>query len=94
GITGKDAEHYLDEANITTNKNAVLNDPYGPNVTGGVRLGTPAMTTRGFNERDVALTAEAIAMVLDHPGDAVYAAKAKAIVKELTESHPLYFKGY
>ncbi|MDR0356785.1 MAG: serine hydroxymethyltransferase [Clostridiales Family XIII bacterium] len=94
GITGKDAERYLDEANITTNKNAVLNDPNGPNITSGIRLGTPAMTTRGFNERDVALTAEAIAMVLDHPGEEVYAEKARAIVKELTESHPLYFKGY
>jgi glycine hydroxymethyltransferase len=94
GITGKDAEHYLDCANITTNKNTVVNDPYGPNVTSGIRLGTPAMTTRGFNERDVILTAEAIAMVLDHPGDEAYAAKAREIVKELTESHPLYFKGY
>ncbi|MDR1953175.1 MAG: serine hydroxymethyltransferase [Clostridiales Family XIII bacterium] len=94
GLTGKDAEHYLDEANITTNKNAVLNDPNGPNVTSGVRLGTPAMTTRGFGEQDVIRTAEAIAMVLDHPGDETYAEKARAIVKDLTDSHPLYFKGY
>jgi glycine hydroxymethyltransferase len=52
------------------------------------------MTTRGFGEQDVKRTAEAIAMVLDHPGDETYATKARAIVKELTDSHPLYFKGY
>ncbi|MDR0851367.1 MAG: serine hydroxymethyltransferase, partial [Clostridiales Family XIII bacterium] len=89
-ITGKDAEHWLDAANITTNKNAVLNDPNGPNVTSGIRLGTPALTTRGFKEEDVVRTAEAITLVLDHQGDAAYTEKAKGIVKELTEAHPLY----
>ncbi|MDR3072333.1 MAG: serine hydroxymethyltransferase [Clostridiales Family XIII bacterium] len=90
GITGKDAETWLDLANITTNKNAVLNDPNGPNVTSGIRLGTPALTTRGFKEEDVRKTAEAIAMVLNHPGDDAYADKARAIVKDLTGKHPLY----
>jgi glycine hydroxymethyltransferase len=89
-ITGKEAEHYLDLANITTNKNAVLNDPNGPNVTSGVRLGTPAMTTRGFKEADVVRTAEAITMVLNHPGDESWSNRARAIVKELTDTHPLY----
>ena len=89
-ITGKDAEHYLDEANITTNKNSVLNDPNGPFVTSGVRLGTPAMTTRGFKEEDVKKTVEAISLVLNNPGDEASADKARAIVKELTDAHPLY----
>lgn len=93
-ITGKDAELYLDMANITTNKNSVPNDPNGPKITSGIRLGTPAMTTRGFMEEDVTRTAEAIAMVLDHPGDEAWADKARALVKELTKAHPLYYRGY
>ncbi|WP_130863939.1 serine hydroxymethyltransferase [Bacilliculturomica massiliensis] len=89
-ITGKEAEHLLDEANITTNKNSIPDDPAGPFVTSGIRLGSPAMTTRGFKEADFAKVAEAIALVLDHPGDKEYEAKAKAIVKELCDAHPLY----
>ena len=90
GLTGQAAENYLDMANITTNKNAVLNDPNGPNVTSGIRLGTPAVTTRGFKEGDIVKTAEAITMVLTHPGDEVYAEYARQIVRSLTEAHPLY----
>ena len=90
GLTGKQAEKLLDEANITTNKNAVPNDPQSPFVTSGIRLGTPAMTTRGFKEEDAEKTAEAIALVLDHPEDSSYLEEAKAIVKELCEKHPLY----
>jgi glycine hydroxymethyltransferase len=90
GITGKEAEAYLDAANITTNKNTVLNDPNGPNVTSGIRLGTPALTTRGFGEAEIVSTAEAIAMVLDHPGDEAYASRAREIVRGLCEAHPLY----
>ncbi|MDR2132051.1 MAG: serine hydroxymethyltransferase [Clostridiales Family XIII bacterium] len=90
GITGKDAELYLDAANITTNKNTILNDPNGPNVTSGIRLGTPALTTRGFGEAETARVAEAIALVLDHPGDESRADKARAIVRELCEAYPLY----
>jgi glycine hydroxymethyltransferase len=93
-ITGKDAENYLDAANITTNKNAVVNDPEGPNVTSGIRLGTPALTTRGFKEKDVVLTAEAISMVLDHPGDEIWAQKAREQVAELTAIHPLYNRSF
>ena len=92
GVTGKEAENLLEEANITTNKNAVPGDPNGPTVTSGVRLGTPAMTTRGFKEADVEQTALAISLVLSDPGNAPNLEKARAIVKGLTESHPLYEK--
>jgi glycine hydroxymethyltransferase len=90
GVTGKDAEKYLDAANITTNKNTILNDPNGPNVTSGIRLGTPALTTRGFGEAETARVAEAIALVLDRPGDEARADKARAIVRELCGAFPLY----
>ena len=89
-ITGKDAENLLEEADITTNKNSVPGDTRGSNVTSGVRLGTPAMTTRGFNEEDTRKTAEAIALVLNNPGDASKRAEAKAVVASLTKAHPLY----
>jgi glycine hydroxymethyltransferase len=92
GVTGKDAERYLDDANITTNKNTVIGDPEGPNVTSGIRLGSPALTTRGFKEAEMVKTAEAIALVLDHPGDEASAAEAKSIVAELTNAHPLYHR--
>jgi glycine hydroxymethyltransferase len=90
GLTGKDAERLLDDADITTNKNSILNDPNGPNVTSGVRLGTPALTTRGFGEAEMIRTAEAIAMVLDNPGDERRAKDARGIVRELCDAHPLY----
>lgn len=89
-ITGKKAENLLDEANITTNKNTVPNDPQSPFVTSGLRLGTPAMTSRGFKEEDVRKTVEAIALVIDNPEDSASMDKAKAIVKELCEKYPLY----
>ena len=89
-ITGRDAERLLDEANITTNKNTIPNDPNGPNVTSGIRLGTPAMTTRGFKEAEIAKVVEAIALILDHPEDQASAERAKKIVQELCEAHPLY----
>lgn len=89
-ITGKKAENLLDEANITTNKNTVPNDPQSPFVTSGLRLGTPAMTSRGFKEDDVRKTVEAIALVIDNPEDSASMEKAKAIVKELCEKYPLY----
>ena len=71
-------------------KNTVPNDPNGPNVTSGVRLGTPAMTTRGFKEPEIAKVVEAIALVLDNPTDAGSAEKAKKIVYELCAAYPLY----
>lgn len=89
-ITGKKAENLLDEANITTNKNAVPNDPQSPFITSGLRLGTPAMTSRGFKEADVEKTVEAIALVLDNPEDAASMDQARALVKELCDKYPLY----
>ena len=88
GITGKEAEHILDEANITCNKNTIPNDPQSPFVTSGVRLGTAAVTTRGMNTADMDIIADAIAMLLDD----VDANKAKAmeLVKTLTDKYPLY----
>ena len=80
----------LDDANITTNKNTVPNDPYGPNVTAGIRLGTPALTTRGFKEPEIVRVAEAISLVLDYPGVEEMKEKAKQIVEELCQKFPLY----
>ncbi len=90
GITGKDAEKALDEAGITTNKNTVPNDPNGPFITSGVRLGTPAVTTRGFIEEDIIKVAEAIALVIDNHKDSESILKAKEIVRNLCIKHPLY----
>ena len=89
-LTGKRAENLLDEANITTNKNSVPNDPQSPFVTSGLRLGTPAMTSRGFKEEDVKRTVDAMALVLDHPDDPAAMEKAKEIVKELCDKYPLH----
>ncbi len=89
-ITGKKAENLLDEANITTNKNTVPNDPQSPFVTSGLRLGTPAMTSRGFKEEDVVKTVEAMALVLDNPDDSASMEQAKKLVKELCDKYPLY----
>ncbi len=89
-ITGKEAEELLDAAGITTNKNTIPNDPNGANVTSGVRLGTPAMTTRGFKEEEIVKVVEAIALILDQPTDAAATEKARKIVHELCEAHPLY----
>ncbi len=88
GLTGKEVENWLDEANITANKNTIPNDPQSPFVTSGVRLGTAAVTTRGMNAEDMDQIAEAIAMLInDHEGNLD---KAKAIVKTLTDKYPLY----
>ena len=88
GITGKQAEHILDEANITCNKNTIPNDPSSPFVTSGIRLGTAAVTTRGMVEEDMDQIAEAIALIVND----VEANKEKAmkIVKTLTDKYPLY----
>ena len=89
GITGKEAEKLLEDANITTNKNAIPGDPNGPNITSGIRLGTPAMTTRGLKESDIEQVASAICLVLGDPGNAANTKKARAVVRELTEKYPL-----
>lgn len=87
GITGKEAEVMLDDANITTNKNAVPNDPQSPFVTSGLRLGTPALTSRGFKEEEIRKVGKAIDLVLSSKGGKKE--EAKEIVKELVEKHPL-----
>ncbi len=87
GLSGKEVEHLLDAVNITCNKNTIPNDPKSPFVTSGVRLGTPAVTSRGMNTEDMDQIAEAIAMMIKE-GDAA-AEKARAIVKKLTEKYPL-----
>ena len=86
GITGKEMEHLLDEANITCNKNAIPNDPESPFVTSGVRLGTAAVTSRGMNEEDMDLIAEAIALMVK---DRTKKEQAMKIVKSLTDKYPL-----
>jgi glycine hydroxymethyltransferase len=89
-ITGKDAEHLLDAVNITCNKNAVPNDPQSPFVTSGIRLGTPAVTSRGMKEDDMKIIAEAIDICISDPnGDH---SKALELVKGLTDKYPLYSK--
>ena len=88
GITGKEAEKLLDAANITCNKNTVPNDPQSPFVTSGIRLGTAAVTTRGFGTADMDVVADAIAMLINDVD--ANKEKAMAMVKELTDKHPLY----
>lgn len=88
GLTGKEVEKWLDDANITANKNTIPNDPQSPFVTSGIRLGTAAVSSRGMNPDDMDQIAEAIAMLIDdHEANTE---KAKAIVKELTDKYPLY----
>ncbi len=87
GLTGKEVEALLDEANITANKNTIPNDPQKPFVTSGIRLGTPAVTTRGFNTEDCDKVAEAISLVVLGGSDKID--EARAIVKSLTDKYPL-----
>ncbi len=87
GRTGKEAEALLDSAYITANKNTIPNDPRSPFVTSGLRLGTPAVTTRGMNEQDMDVIAEAIALVLKGGEEKVE--EARALVGTLTEKYPL-----
>ena len=90
GITGKEAEAVLGSAHMTINKNAIPNDPEKPMVTSGVRIGTPAMTTRGFNEEEARMTAHLIADVLDNPRDEANIAAVRAKVNALTARFPVY----
>ncbi len=90
GITGKEAETVLGQAHITCNKNAIPKDPEKPMVTSGIRLGTPAMTTRGFREEEAVVTANLIADVLDAPRDAENIARVREKVSALTRSLPVY----
>ena len=87
GLTGKEIEKLLDQAHITANKNTVPNDPQKPFVTSGIRLGTPAVTSRGMNTEDMDQIAEAISLVVKKGEDGV--AEARAIVQKLTDKYPL-----
>ena len=89
-ITGKEAEAVLGSAHMTINKNAIPNDPEKPMVTSGVRIGTPAMTTRGFKDEEARLTAHLIADVLDNPRDATNIDTVRAKVHALTSRFPVY----
>ena len=90
GVNGKETEAVLGQAHITVNKNAIPNDPEKPFVTSGIRLGTPAMTTRGFKEAEAELTGNLIADVLDQPRDAANIAAVRARVNALTAGFPVY----
>ncbi|MBE7369787.1 serine hydroxymethyltransferase [Ramlibacter pallidus] len=90
GITGKEAEAVLGEAHMTINKNAIPNDPEKPMVTSGVRVGTPAMTTRGFKEEEARMTANLVADVLEKPRDAANIAAVREKVHALTRRFPVY----
>jgi glycine hydroxymethyltransferase len=89
-ITGKAAEAALGNAHMTINKNAIPNDPEKPMVTSGVRIGTPAMTTRGFKDDEARATAHLIADVLDHPNDELHITAVRAKVHALTSRFPVY----
>jgi glycine hydroxymethyltransferase len=89
-LTGKEAENLLGAAHMTCNKNGIPNDPQKPMVTSGIRLGTPAMTTRGFKEEQTRQTAHLIADILDQPNDEAVTAAVKAKVAVLTKDFPVY----
>ena len=88
GVTGKATEKLLDSVNITCNKNAIPNDPASPFVTSGIRLGTPAVTTRGFKPQDMDTVAEAISLAIANPE--ANKEEAVRLVKSLTDKYPLY----
>jgi glycine hydroxymethyltransferase len=90
GLTGKDVDAWLGAANITVNKNAVPNDPQSPFVTSGIRVGTPAITTRGFNEADAIALANWMCDVIDSRGDGTMLASVKAKVLEICAKYPVY----
>jgi glycine hydroxymethyltransferase len=90
GLTGKEAEAVLGQAHMTCNKNGIPNDPQKPMVTSGIRLGTPALTTRGFKEAQARQTAHLIADVLDRPHDEANIAAVRQKVAALTAAFPVY----
>ncbi|MBR5162703.1 MAG: serine hydroxymethyltransferase [Schwartzia sp.] len=89
-LTGKEAQNLLDEVGITANKNTIPFEPLSPFVTSGIRLGSPALTTRGFKEDDMKEVADIIAMTLDNPEDESVREKARARVAALCKKYPLY----
>jgi glycine hydroxymethyltransferase len=90
GITGKDAQNVLEAANITVNKNTIPFDTQKPMVASGVRIGTPAVTTRGLREAEMPAIANLMARALDAKGDDAVMAEARNGVKELCDRFPIY----
>lgn len=90
GLNGKEAEHLLDSVNITVNKNSIPFETLSPFKTSGIRIGTPAITSRGFKEEDAAKVAELIVKVLSNKEDADVLAQVKQEVKNLTDKYPIY----
>ena len=90
GLTGKAADVLLGQAHITVNKNSIPNDPESPFVTSGIRIGSPAITTRGFKEKEADMVAQMIADILDHPNDEKVINETKAKVVSLTAQFPVY----
>jgi glycine hydroxymethyltransferase len=90
GLTGKDAEAILEAINITVNKNGIPFDPEKPTVTSGIRIGTPALTSRGFKAEDMQQVAKAISMALSDPHDEGKLNEARSLVKALCDKYPLY----
>jgi glycine hydroxymethyltransferase len=90
GLTGKAADAYLGEAHITVNKNAIPDDPESPFVTSGIRIGAPAITTRGFKEAEAKQVANLIADVLDNPTDEALITATREKVHALTSQFPVY----
>jgi len=91
-LTGKEAEHLLDEVGITVNKNAIPFDPASPNVTSGIRIGTPALTSRGMKEQEMLRIAELMDKALTNGKDERVKAEIAREVKALCEEFPLYSK--
>ena len=89
-ITGKIAQNLLDEVGITANKNTIPFEKLSPFVTSGIRLGSPALTTRGFKEEDMVEVANIIALVLDNPEDEAARQEARTRVDALCVKYPLY----
>ena len=89
-ITGRDAERVLDSVGITVNKNAIPFDPASPAVTSGIRIGTPAVTTRGMGVEEMKIIGRTIAMTLKNPNDEATLQKAREAVRELTARFPIY----
>jgi glycine hydroxymethyltransferase len=90
GVTGKDTERWLEDAGITVNKNAIPNDPASPFVTSGIRVGSPAMTTRGVTADEFREIGDAIARVVMSQGDEAVREDVRARMAEITAVHPLY----
>ena len=89
-LTGKEADRLLGEAHITVNKNSIPNDPESPFVTSGIRIGTPAITTRGLKEKDAIEVVNFIADVLDNPRNEEVSLKVKTQVSEMMKKFPVY----